>query len=164
MTTIRNCGPGDYDKVVNIYNHYVENSHATFDLVPFSVAERVPWFAQFGESGPHQLLVADRDGEVTGWCASTSYKDRAAYDVSVETTVYLDPEACGHGIGALLYRDLIERLGECDLHGAYAAIALPNDASVRLHESLGFERIGVFAEVGRKFDKYWDVAWFERRL
>ena len=93
MTIVRNCGAGDYAKVLEIYNHYVEHSHATFDLHRFSVGERVPWFSQFAETGPHQLLVADRDREVAGYCSSTPFRNKPAYDVSVETTVYVSPAA-----------------------------------------------------------------------
>lgn len=164
MIEIRNCGPGDYAGVVGIYNHYVEHSHVTFDSAPYSVGERVPWFAQFRESGPHQLLVAERDGAVAGWCCSTAFGSRPGYDVSVETTVYVAPDACGEGIGTSLYGDLLARLADTALHGAYAGIALPNDASVRLHERVGFSKIGVYREVGRKFEQFIDVAWFERRL
>lgn len=164
MIEIRNCGPGDYAGVVGIYNHYVEHSHATFDVAPYSVGERVPWFAQFDDAGPHQLLVAVRDGAVAGWCCSTPFGSRPGYDVSVETTIYVVPDACGGGIGKSLYGDLLSRLEETGLHGAYAAIALPNEASVRLHERVGFRKIGVYEEVGRKFERFIDVAWFGRRL
>ena len=85
--------------------------------------------------------------------------------MSVETTVYLDPAATGSGLGTLLYGTLIDRLvGDDRLHRAYGGIALPNDASVALHEKLGFEHVGTYREVGRKFGRYWDVAWFEKDL
>jgi phosphinothricin acetyltransferase len=161
---IRHCAPGDYGAVVAIYNHYIENSHSTFDTRPYSIGERAPWFSQFNESGPNQLLVAENDDTVLGFCCSTPFSKRAAYDVSVETTVYLAAEATGRGIGKRLYEVLLENLSGIGLHGAYAGIALPNDASVKLHESLGFCKVGEYAEVGRKFDKYWSVAWYELRI
>jgi len=161
---IRHCGPGDYNDIVEIYNHYIRNSHSTFDTTPYSIGERVPWFSQFNESGPNQLMVADRDGTVIGFCCSTPFKNRAAYDISVETTVYLSEAATGQGIGKRLYETLLDNLSGIGLHGAYAGVALPNDASVNLHESLGFRKVGTYEEVGWKFGKYWDVAWFELRL
>ncbi len=161
---VRHCGPGDYDAVVRIYNHYIEHSQATFDIVPFSIGARAPWFAQFAESGPHQLLVAVKNKEVAGYCCSTQFKSRPAYAVSVETTAYIAPDTRGQGIGKELYTTLFERLNGSGLHGAYAGVTLPNDASIGLHESLGFRKIGVFGEVGRKFDRYWSVAWFEKRI
>lgn len=161
---VRHCGPGDYNAVVQIYNHYIEQSHATFDVIPYSVGERVPWFAQFSETGPHQLLVAVADDRCVGFCCSTRFKQRAAYDVSVETTAYVAPDATGQGVGRKLYEALFEYLDNVGLHGAYAGVTLPNDASVALHESLGFRQTGIFNEVGRKFDRFWSVAWFEKRL
>lgn len=161
---VRHCGPGDYDAVVRIYNHYIENSPATFDVVPYSVGARASWFAQFTEDGPHQLLVAAMNDLVLGYCCSTQFKTRPAYDVSVETTAYVDAGATGQGIGKQMYATLMAKLASTGVHGAYAGVTLPNDGSVKLHESLGFTRIGVFEEVGRKFDKYWSVAWFQKRL
>lgn len=161
---VHNCGPGEYDAVVRIYNHYVEHSPVTFDMATYSVGERVPWFAQFAETGPYQLLVAQLHGTVVGFCYSTPYKERPGYDVSVETTVYVAPDAVGQGAGAALYSELFDRLSDCGLHGAYAAVTLPNDAAVKLHEKFEFREIGVETEVGYKFDQYWSVARFERRL
>ena len=160
---IRPAGPGDYHAVVAIYNHYIETSHATFDLHPYSLGERAPWFAQFSADGPYQLLVAEEDGALLGYCCSTPFKDRAAYDVSVETSAYLDAAATGRGVGRRLYESLLDRLAGIGLHGAYAGIALPNEPSVRLHEALGFRKVGHYEEVGRKFGKFWSVAWYEIR-
>lgn len=162
--TIRNAGPGDYARIVAIYNHYVIHSAATFDTRTFSVGERAPWFAGFADAGPHQMLVAARATEILGYAYSSRFNPRPAYDVSVETTVYLDPEQLGGGAGTALYEELFNRLFGIGLHGAYAGITLPNDASVRLHEKFGFRKIGVETEVGYKFDRFWDVARYERRL
>lgn len=161
---IRHCAPGDYGTIVAIYNYYIENSHVTFDTRPYSIGDRVPWFAQFGESGPHQLLVAESGDAVLGYCCSSPFHKRPAYAVSVETTVYVNADASGQGIGRKLYAELLQNLDGIGLHGAYAGVSLPNNASVKLHESLGFRKVGVYEEVGRKFDKYWSVAWYERRL
>ncbi len=161
---IRHCAPGDYGAIVAIYNYYIENSHATFDTAPYSIGERAPWFSQFNESGPHQLLVATQDVAILGYCCSTQFNNRPAYDVSVETTVYVAAEATGQGIGKKLYGELLQNLSGTGLHGAYAGISLPNDASIKLHESMGFRKVGVYEEVGWKFDKYWSVAWYERRI
>ena len=161
---IRHCGPGDYNAIVEIYNHYIEYSHATFDTTPYSIGERAPWFSQFNESGPNQLLVADKHGTVVGFCCSTPFENRSAYDISVEITVYLAADATGQGIGKRLYETLLENLSGIGLHGAYAGVALPNDASVNLHAALGFRKVGVYEEVGFKFGKYWSVAWYEVRI
>jgi phosphinothricin acetyltransferase len=162
--SVRTAEPGDLSQIVGIYNYYTESSHSTFDLATFSIGERVPWFAQFSVDGPHQMLVAESAGAVVGWACSSAYKERPGYVVSVETTVYVDHKALGGGIGKTLYKSLLQRLDGKGLHGAYAAIALPNDSSVRLHEMLGFRKIGEFREVGYKFDRYWTVAWYEKRI
>lgn len=85
------------------------------------------------------------------------------YGTSVEVSVYLTPDAAGHGIGTRLYDALFTALATEDVHRAYAGIALPNAASVRLHERFGFAHVGTYGEVGRKFGRYWDVAWYEKR-
>ena len=162
--TIRHCAPGDYDGIVAIYNHYIENSHATFDTKTYTIGERVPWFSQFSKSGANQLLVAEKKGAILGFCCSTPFKKRTAYDISVETTVYLKPEVTDQGIAKRLYEALLQNLSGIGLHGAYAGVALPNDASVNLHEALGFRKVGLYQEVGWKFGKYWSVAWYEKRI
>jgi phosphinothricin acetyltransferase len=82
----------------------------------------------------------------------------------VEVTVYCAPDAGGRGIGTLLYKSLFEALADEDLHRAYAGVTQPNEASVRHHTRFGFTHVGTYREVGRKFDAYWDVAWYEKPL
>lgn len=155
----------DLSQLVDIYNHYVSNTHVTFDTQPFAIAARIHWFAQFADTGPHRLLVAEEDGAVIGYASSTSFKPRAAYNTSVETSVYLHPDATGKGVGQTLYGALLDLLiAEPTAHRAYGGVALPNPASVELHERLGFRKVATFNEVGFKFDKYWDVSWFEKEL
>lgn len=163
--TIRPAGREDLPALVTIYNHYVSETAITFDTDPFSVDARRPWFDSFRESSRYRLLVADRQGAVAGYASSSCFKKRKAYDVSVETTIYLDPLAVGSGIGIALYGELLRELvAHPELHRAYGGIALPNDASVALHQKLGFEHVGTYREVGRKFGRYWDVAWYEKDL
>jgi phosphinothricin acetyltransferase len=153
----------DLNRLVEIYNHYVAETHVTFDTEPFAVADRIQWFNQFAESGPHRLLVAELDDNIVGYASSTSFKPRPAYSTSVETTVYLDREQTGNGFGRLLYGDLLEQLiHEESVHRAYGGVALPNPASVALHQRLGFVHVASYHEVGYKFGKYWDVDWFEK--
>ena len=156
---------GDLADLVKIYNHYVENTPFTFDTTTFSMQDRIGWFASFSEDGIHRLVVAEREGQVLGYASSAPFKQRPAYDTSVETSVYLDPDNIGNGIGTALYELLLEQLGNDDrLHRAYGGIALPNSASVALHEKLGFKLAGTYREVGYKLDRYWDVAWYEKDL
>ncbi len=161
--SIRNGVSDDLNKLVEIYNHYVTNTHVTFDTEPFLVTDRIQWFNQFAETGAHRLLVAEDEERIVGYATSTRFKTRAAYNTSVETTIYLDPAEYGRGTGTLLYSALMDQLiAEPAVHRAYGGIALPNDASIALHRKLGFEHVGSYHEVGYKFDKFWDVDWFEK--
>ena len=162
---IRIGDTSDLDRLVDIYNHYVSNTHVTFDTEPFATAARIPWFAQFSEAGAYRLLVAENGDSLVGYASSTNFKPRAAYDTSVETSVYLRPDEAGQGIGRALYSALLKLLvDEPTVHRAYGGVALPNPASIALHEALGFKKVGTYHEVGFKFDRYWDVSWYEKDL
>ena len=162
--SVRAGTAADLPALTEIYNHYVAASHATFDLTPFSTRERAAWLEHYSATGRHRLLVATEGDEVVGYATSSRFRDKAAYATSVETTVYCHPGAVGRGAGRALYAELFERLAEEDVHRAYAGIALPNDASLALHRSFGFSDVGTFREVGRKFDRWWDVLWLERAV
>ncbi|MEU7649038.1 MULTISPECIES: GNAT family N-acetyltransferase [Streptomyces] len=161
---------GDLDALTELYNHYVRETAVTFDTVAFLPEERRPWLLSHPEDGPHRLLVAQepdsgaRPGRLLGYATSSPFRPRPAYATSVEVSVYCAPDAAGRGIGTLLYQALLKALEGEDLHRAYAGIAQPNEASVRLHERFGFRHVGTYEEVGRKFGRYWDVAWYERPL
>jgi phosphinothricin acetyltransferase len=160
-------GPGsteDLPALAGIYHHYVVTSHATFEVEPRSDEVVRSWFEGFGERGRHRLLVARDDGWILGYASSSIYRPRAAYAPSVETSVYLDAGVTGPGVGTALLSALLVELETEDVHRAYAGIALPNPASIRLHERLGYRHVGTFTEQGRKFGRYWDVAWYERRF
>lgn len=157
----------DLAALTDIYNHYVRETAVTFDIAALTPGERRPWLLSHPEDGPHRLLVArtsDPDGRVLGYATSSPFRPKAAYATSVETSIYTAPGASGRGIGTLLYKRLFEALETEDVHRAYAGVTLPNEASIRIHRRFGFEELGVFREVGRKFGAYHDVAWFEKRL
>jgi phosphinothricin acetyltransferase len=164
IANIRPARESDLERLTEIYNYYVMHTPITFDLEPFSVVERGEWFRHYSASGPHRLLIAETDGRVVGYVTSSRFRPKAAYETSVETTIYLAPEATGRGVGSALYAALFAALADEDLHRAYAGVTLPNPASVALHRKVGFRSIGVYREVGRKFGKYWDVEWFEKPL
>ncbi|MFD4346331.1 GNAT family N-acetyltransferase [Streptomyces coelicoflavus] len=157
---------GDLKALTDLYNHYVRETPVTFDTEPFAPEERRPWLLSHPEDGPYRLRVAtDADSqEILGYATSSPYRAKAAYGTSVETTVYVAPDAGGRGIGTLLYTSLFDALAGEDLHRAYAAVAQPNAASGRLHARFGFRHVGTYREVGRKFGRYWDVAWYEKPL
>ncbi|MGW3122743.1 N-acetyltransferase family protein [Streptomyces sp. NPDC001107] len=157
---------GDLEALTDIYNHYVRETPITFDTAVFTPEERRPWLLSHPVDGPYRLMVAtDADTqEILGYSTSSPYRAKPAYETSVEVTVYVAPDAGRRGIGTLLYKALFEALADEDLHRAYAGIAQPNEASTRLHERFGFRYVGTYREVGRKFGRYWDVAWYEKEL
>lgn len=159
---IRTAQRRDLPALTTLYNHYIEHTVITFDLVPWTVDQRAAWFEHHAPTGPHRLLVGERDGRVVGYASSGTFRPKAAYGRSVETSVYLDHEQVGRGDGTRLYQALFDELATETVHRAYAGVALPNDASIRLHRRLGFNPIGTFREVGFKFGRYVDVEWFER--
>ena len=152
----------DLEAISEIYAHYVRTSAISFDVDVPSAAWRREWFSVFDTRGRHRLLVARSLGRAVGYAASGSYRRRAAYAPSVETSVYIAPSHVGLGLGSALYGALLAELEREDVHRAYAGIAMPNPASVRLHERCGYRRAGYYTEQGRKFGRYWDVAWYER--
>ena len=159
---IRPAEHRDLARLTEIYNYYVINTPVTFDIEPYTVERREPWFAQFGTTGRRRLLVAESVEGVVGYAGTTRFRPKAAYDTTVETTIYCAPEAIGEGIGRQLYAALFAVLGGEDIHRFVAGYALPNAATAAIHERFGFKVVGVFSENGRKFGKYWDVCWTER--
>jgi phosphinothricin acetyltransferase len=157
---IRRAERSDVPALLAIYNHFVLHTPVTFDVEPRTLEQRLAWFDTFAPSGRHQCFVADRGGEAIGWACSGRFKDKAAYDTSVETSIYLKPGEEGRGLGRRLYRTLFDALAHQDVHRAFGGVAVPNQASVGLHQAMGFELVGTYREVGRKFGKFWDVAWF----
>jgi 2-haloacid dehalogenase len=161
---VRPATVDDLEAITEIYNHYILNSAATFDVEAITAEQRHGWFDHYADTGPYRLLVATREGSVVGYATSSRFRPRPAYDPSVEVTVYLAPDMGGRGIGSLLYQQLFADLRTEDLHRAYAAIAQPNPASVALHRRFAFREVGTLRQVGRKHGQWWDVLWMERAL
>ncbi len=161
---LRDAVADDVPALLEIYNHYVINTHITFDVVPLTLDERMAWFEKFAESPRNRLVVLEEDGVICGYAHSLPFRPKKAYETTVETTVYVNPDKHGGGRGRALLGHLIEKLGDEDVHSALGGVAQPNDASNRLHLSLGYRPIGTFGEVGRKFGRYFDVTWYERRF
>lgn len=161
---IRRMTEADLPALLAIYNHYIRTTPITFDLEPHTPEQRRNWFTHIDTTGRYQAFVAERDGTMVGWANTSPFRTKAAYDTTVETTIYLAPDATGLGLGRMLYRTLLEAISREDVHRAYGVVTMPNDASVALHVAMGFKLIGEMKEVGRKFGRFWDVAWFEREI
>lgn len=162
--TIRRATKEDVPAINALYNVFVRDTAVTFDVEPTSDEQRMVWFQKFAEGGPYQLFVAKAGGAFVGYAGTMQFRVKEAYRTSVETTIYIDPSSEGRGVGSALYETLFAAISGESVHRAYAGISLPNEASVALHEKMGFALIGTYNEVGFKLGKYWDVAWFEKQI
>jgi len=147
-----------------IYNHYVADGAITFDIDPCTPDERRSWYAAHTTGPGHRLLVAEDAARIVGYAGTGPFRAKRAYETTVESTIYLAPDALGRGVGSALYTALFAALAGEDVHRAVAGITLPNPASLALHSRFGFREVGVFRENGRKLGRYWDVMWLEREL
>lgn len=159
---IRSAEVEDAAAIAAIYNWYIEHSSCTFEEELLSVEamlERVQ-----SADGSNPWLVLEEDGVLLGYAYASIWKARAAYNRSREVTVYMHVDAVGAGYGKRLYQQLIDELRNEPIHSLIASIALPNEASVALHESLGFEKVGQFSEVGFKFGEFVDVGYWQLKI
>ena len=159
---IRPSVDADVPRIRDIYNHYVRETVVTFEEEPLGVEEMARRIADVRKRFP--WLVVEADGVVAGYAYGALWKARSAYRFAIESTIYLAPECLGRGYGRALYTALLEALRSCDVHRVVGCIALPNEASVALHEKLGFRKIGIFDQVGRKFGRWVDVGYWELGL
>ena len=154
--------PADVPAIATAYGVAVRESVATFDVTDppddYGLAR-----IHSRERGDHVLAVDD-GGEVVGFAYSSPFRPRPAYAATRETSIYLQPGAVGRGLGRLAYTHLLAALRADGVHCAVAVIAQPNPASVALHRSFGFQLVGTLREVGRKFDRWVDTAWYQLLL
>ncbi len=159
MVSVRRATRDDAEAIARIYNYEVENTTATLDLVPRSLADQTRWIEE--RSGAFTAIVAEQEGEVVGFAALSAYKERAAYRGTVEDSVYVSREAHGRGVGRLLLSAVIDHADAAGFHVVMARIEATGLASRRLHEACGFGLVGVEREVGRKFNRWLDVAVYQ---
>lgn len=159
---IRACEPRDAAAICKIYNYYVRDTVVTFEEQEVTTADMAARVAAI--TAQHPWLVREVDGVIVGYAYASTWKARSAYRFALETTVYLAPEHTGQGHGLALYQELLARLRALHIHCAIGCISLPNAASIGLHEKLGYRKIGQFSEVGRKFDRWIDIGYWELML
>ncbi len=152
--------PADAAAIAAIYNHYIRETIVTFEEVPITATDMAGRMAEVAAT-KLPWLVCEADGKVVGYAYATKWKPRSAYRFSVEVTVYLDHTATGRGLGRQLYAALIAALKDRGCHAVIGGVALPNAASVALHESLGFKPVAHFKETGFKFGQWIDVGYWE---
>lgn len=156
---IRRAEIDDAKGIVEIYNHYISNTCITFEeeeIGPMEMGQRIEAI-----SAEFPFLIAEEEGSILGYAYATSWKSRSAYRYSAEVTVYLKHDKVGAGTGTKLYSALLEELKNTELHVLVGGIALPNEASVALHEKFGFKKIAQFEQIGFKFGKWIDVGYWE---
>lgn len=157
---LRAATPADAAAIAGIYNHYILNTVVTFEEEALPVEEMARRITETLADG-NPWFVWEEGDRILGYAYAGKWKSRCSYRFSVEATVYLDPAATGRGLGTILYRALIDRYRNTRIHAIIGGVALPNDASTRLHEKLGFQKIAHFKEVGWKFDQWIDVGYWE---
>ncbi len=158
---IRSATGEDADAIARIYRHYVCNTTISFEEQPVTAAEMAERITEVISSSL-PWLVAERAHRLIGYAYATKWKGRCAYRHSVESSVYLDPDCVGQGIGTRLYQALLQDLRERSIHVVIGGIGLPNPASIALHERLGFTKVAHFQEVGYKFGRWIDVGYWQK--
>lgn len=166
---VRPAGGTDAGGINAIYNRYIRESAATFEMEEYSVTDRRAWIEKHAGDARYPIFVAEDTGledssEVCGFANAAPFDAREGYRSSVKTSVFVSSVRQGERLGARLYEALFSALAETDLHRAYGLIVAPNPASVALHEAFGFTHVATLNEVGRKFGRFHDVMWFEKRL
>ena len=163
MMQLRPALPDDAAAIAAIYNHYILTTTVSFEELPVDAVDIAQRMAGVVAAGlPY--LVAQEEDTVIGYAYATAWRARPAYRHSVETSIYINAAAHGRGAGSALYRLLLTELTARGLHLAIGGITQPNQASVALHEKFGFEKVAHFRQVGRKFGRWIDVAYWERKL
>lgn len=156
---IRTVRIEDAQQIVDIYNYYVMNSIVTLDLVPFSVPDFEEKIQTISSDFP--FIVFEEKSEIMGYAYANTFRTKPAYKNTVELTIYMKHTEIGKQIGKKLYSELILQLKNENYHVLIGGLTLPNEASVKLHENFGFEKVAHFKEVGYKFDKWHDVGFWQ---
>lgn len=160
---LRQATIADAADIARIYNHYIETSPATFEVEPLAPEEIQRRIAETLAQGLPWLVCLEQ-GDVVGYAYATPWRPREAYRFSAEITVYISPYRTGRGFGKVLYAGLLHQLRAKSLRTAVAGIALPNEASVKLHETMGMHKVAHFEAVGFKFDRWIDVGYWQLQL
>lgn len=160
---IRNALLSDAKRIAKIYNHYIEHTIITFEqspVTPDDIAGRIDSI----QNKRFPYIVYEQNGLVVGYAYLSNWRSRPAYDITLETSVYIDKEYTGKGIGTQLYQQLIEEAKAINIHSLIGVISLPNDQSRKLHKQFNFDLVGNFKESGLKFGRLIDVEFWQLML
>ncbi|SFD65681.1 GNAT family N-acetyltransferase [Pseudoalteromonas denitrificans] len=158
---IRAVKTDDIDSIVHIYNHYINNSIVTFETQSITAEQMKERIDSINKDGLPWLIAEDDGNNIIGYAYASKWKGRCAYKHSVEITVYLNNKTTEKGWGSKLYAGLFKALKNRNIHTAIGGIALPNPASIALHEKFGMKKAAHFEQVGQKFDKWIDVGYWQ---
>ena len=159
---VRDAIRSDLRALLDIYNNAVLTSTSTFDLEPLTLGQRAKWLSEHGRM--HPLVVAESNGLVVGYASLSPFRDKPGHSKSAEDSVYVHRDFQGRGVGTSLMKAILARAVSLGYHTIIAGIVPPNEASVRLHERFGFAYVGNFSEVGFKFSRWQDVAFYQLLL
>lgn len=159
---IRSVKLDDAARILEIYSPHITNSSTSFETDVPSIDEFKKRISEYTSKFP--WIVYELDGKVVGYAYASAHRSRCAYEWSVESSVYVDPDFQGKGVGSKLYQELFKLLKTQGVVNIFAGITLPNEGSIKLHESLGFTYIGKFMDVGFKQGQWWDVGWWQLQL
>lgn len=162
VIALRSAAETDLADINEIYNHYVVSSTCTYQIEPETMEDRRAWFQERGAGYP--VIVAESGGGIVGWASISKYKKRRAYGPTVENSVYVRHDAVSGGIGTLLLSELIRLAREAGHHSIIAGISAEQEASIALHEKLGFAKVAHLKEVGYKLGTWLDVAYYQLML
>jgi phosphinothricin acetyltransferase len=160
---LRNVKLSDAVRLTEIYNYYITNTIITFEETVISAQEMEERICRILHKN-YPCWVYEEAGKVTGYAYVDTWRSRRAFDITLETSIYLDINEKGRGIGTVLYQRLIEEARQINIHSLIGVISLPNDESIRLHRKLGFQPAGNFKESGWKFDRLIDVEFWQLML
>ena len=158
---IRPIKTEDITTVIDIYNHYIENSIATFETENVSYKEMLARIIKVQQDNFPWVVITDEFEEVIGYAYASKWRERFAYSFSVEITVYISKNHAGKGLGTKLYSYLFSELKHLGIHSVISGITLPNAESIKLHEKFGMTQVANFKEVGFKFNRWLDVGYWQ---
>lgn len=160
---IRNVRPEDAEDIVAIYNYYIENTIITFELSKITPDEERKRIKKILDN-EYPFIVYEEQGKIIGYAYLSQWRERAAYKNTLETSIYVHKDHLNKGLGQKLYKELIESGKKQGVHVLIGGLSMPNPQSQKLHEKLGFRKVGYFKEVGVKFNRYIDVEFWQLNL